>query len=356
MKKAGLILLFISLSFFSARAAAGPFYINEILFNGPGTDSPNEYVEIRGTPNVVIPAGTYLIGIEGDTNLVWGQVQTIFNLSGMTIGSNGFLVLRQAGNSYTVAPGATVMTGVGTGFGGVTWFSAAPAGTTDIENATTTFILAQSPVAPVTTDDIDSDNNGTPDGAFYAGLTINDSIGILDTSAVDAVYGEFNICDGSSGSATGTRQNDTITAGYVARRGNTTGSTGADWVATEILNGTAPNFRLGIETDTFPDSWAGAQLNHIGAANVFVPTAASVEVSGRVLTARGGGIARAIVLMTDSLGNTRSARTNSFGYYHFSGVRSGETYVFQISSKEYEFTPQVIVIADNISDLNFILE
>ena len=48
--------------------AAGP-WISEILFNPPGSvDAPNEYLEIRGTPNSTVPAGTYLISVEGNTN------------------------------------------------------------------------------------------------------------------------------------------------------------------------------------------------------------------------------------------------------------------------------------------------
>ena len=96
-------------------------WINEILFNPPGSDAPNEYIELRGTPGATIPAGTYLVGIEGDANGLPpanpGVVQDIFNLSGMQFGSNGYLVLRQKGSQYNPATGSSVYTNTGTGAG-----------------------------------------------------------------------------------------------------------------------------------------------------------------------------------------------------------------------------------------------
>ena len=37
--------------------ARSELLISEILFNPPGSDSTNEYIELRGTPNLPIPAG-----------------------------------------------------------------------------------------------------------------------------------------------------------------------------------------------------------------------------------------------------------------------------------------------------------
>ena len=43
---------------FTTFAAHAELVINEILFNPP-TDVPNEYIELRGTPNLILPAGTH---------------------------------------------------------------------------------------------------------------------------------------------------------------------------------------------------------------------------------------------------------------------------------------------------------
>jgi hypothetical protein len=86
------------------------------------------------------------------------------------------------------------------------------------------------------------------------------------------------------------------------------------------------------------------------------PTAASVSVGGRVFSASGNGVVRAFVILTNQNGESRSAITNSFGYYSFNGVPTGEMYVFTISHKEYQFAPQPLTITQAISDLNFTAE
>lgn len=84
-------------------------------------------------------------------------------------------------------------------------------------------------------------------------------------------------------------------------------------------------------------------------------TAAKVDVGGRVLNSRGRGISRAIVKMTDSEGNVRTAYTNSFGYYHFADVAVGQTVIFDIKSKGYHFTEptQVVSLSEENVGINF---
>ncbi|MGH9949215.1 MAG: LamG domain-containing protein, partial [Pyrinomonadaceae bacterium] len=85
------------------------------------------------------------------------------------------------------------------------------------------------------------------------------------------------------------------------------------------------------------------------------PTAASVSVSGRVNTAAGRGISKAIVLLEDSNGNARSALTSTFGYYRFENVEAGETYILNVRSKRYQFADptRVISVFDNLTDVDF---
>ena len=88
----------------------------------------------------------------------------------------------------------------------------------------------------------------------------------------------------------------------------------------------------------------------------FAPTAASVSVSGRVSDANGNGISRARVILTDSNGETRYAFTSSFGYFRFDEVEVGETYIFEIRHKRYQFAPQVLTIHEAVEDLNFVAD
>lgn len=86
------------------------------------------------------------------------------------------------------------------------------------------------------------------------------------------------------------------------------------------------------------------------------PTASSVSLSGRVSNQFGRGVAKAQVTLTSSQGEQNAARTNSFGYFQFSEVKAGESYVISVKSKQYRFTPQVINVSEQLSNVNFIAQ
>jgi glucose/arabinose dehydrogenase len=83
------------------------------------------------------------------------------------------------------------------------------------------------------------------------------------------------------------------------------------------------------------------------------PTAAAVLVSGRVLTAGGAGLRGAAVSIVDSQGNARTVVANSFGYYRFNNVVSGDSYVLWVNSKQYRYTPQVLEVKDELTGVDF---
>ena len=88
-----------------------PVYINEVLPNPPGSDTGNEYFELRGTPNMSL-AGYYLISVEGQGTAAAGKgdINQFFELGAFSLGANGYLFARQAGSLYTVTdPKATVI-------------------------------------------------------------------------------------------------------------------------------------------------------------------------------------------------------------------------------------------------------
>lgn len=94
------------------------------------------------------------------------------------------------------------------------------------------------------------------------------------------------------------------------------------------------------------------------AAPQFVPTAASVPVSGRVTTADGRGIRGAQVTLTGASGETQTVRTTAFGYFRFSGVLAGETYVISVSAKRFQFSQptQVCSILEDTENIVFIAD
>lgn len=97
----------------------------------------------------------------------------------------------------------------------------------------------------------------------------------------------------------------------------------------------------------------GTAIVDIGAFEVqAVPTAASVSVSGRI-TARGRGISSAVVHLTNQNGEIQTARTNRLGYYTFTDLAVGETYIFNVFSKRYQFDPKVINLTEDLSEVDF---
>lgn len=82
------------------------------------------------------------------------------------------------------------------------------------------------------------------------------------------------------------------------------------------------------------------------------PTAAAVMVSGRVRSPKGRGISNAVVYLTDTNGNSRTARTNNFGYYVFQDVEVGETYILNAYSKQYQFQTQIVTVGEDLRNLD----
>lgn len=85
-----------------------------------------------------------------------------------------------------------------------------------------------------------------------------------------------------------------------------------------------------------------------------LPTAAATSIGGRVMDGGGRGLMNAVVTMTDSGGNHRTTRSSSFGYYRFDDVVVGETYILEVNSKRYIFSPRVVSVDDQLEDLDFI--
>lgn len=249
----------------AARAEAA-LLINEVAFNPPGTDAPNEYVELRNTDSapLAVPAGTYLVALEGDGTGA-GDVQNLFSLGGLVVPANGYLVIAQQGHPYAVAAGATLVVGTGPGFAGAAGFSSDTGN--DIENVSASFLLITSATAPTLLDDADSNNDGTIDGVSW---TVLDSVGVLDNGATDISYGALTFVNGAGGVGANLVR-IAYDAGYVGRFGNSTGSAAADWVAAE-LTGTAQPFTLSTAQSamvprTTPAALAGLPLDHVGSAN-----------------------------------------------------------------------------------------
>lgn len=115
----------------------------------------------------------------------------------------------------------------------------------------------------------------------------------------------------------------------------------------------------GVTNRNTVDNWveyAGVTQFSPWAISQLAPTAAGVFVGGSVQDQFGRGISKARVTLSTSAGATRTVITNGFGYYHFDDVAAGQTYVFSVSHKSFQFATQIVDVTQELTDLNFIAE
>jgi subtilisin-like proprotein convertase family protein len=124
----------------------------------------------------------------------------------------------------------------------------------------------------------------------------------------------------------------------------------ADFVAGD-LGSIAGGWTLNITTNAPPATPTPTPVGTPTPTPTPTPTA---FVSGKVFTPNGQALRSAIVTLTDSQNNRRTATTGSFGTYLFDNIQVGETYVLSVSSKRYRFAPLVVTFNGSQSDVDFV--
>jgi hypothetical protein len=251
--------------------ARAELYINEVFYDPPSSpDSPREYIELRGTPGFSL-SNYYLLFIENEDNVTHtggaGNVDTLFDLNGRTVGSNGFLTLRQKNGLFSVDPGATnlINTGSGTGWGSSSTTSSIGAwdqgGEGEIENGGFTAMLIHNNGAAINPasllgSDLDVGNDGLDDlvtgGEYWqlqnvgTGLdwTIVDAIGIhseFGEAANGRLYAPINFGPEATSNVEpgATYVGTDFEIEFIARWGNSTGQTADDWHITNVTDNAA---------------------------------------------------------------------------------------------------------------------
>lgn len=302
--------LLLLLVLFAQVAIAQNLVISEIMVNPSGTDSPYEYIELRGDPGVTIAADTYLIQVEGDSNDP-GDVESngdasngctvnndgttpcpqggIIDLSGVTIGSNGYVVILTTGHDYIVDPDATILFDVTDG---------------DLEGQSHSFLLVNTNGngAPSSSDDIDDDNDGEIDAAYTSIWTFIDGVSFIDDDdANEYAYGNVIFAESAAVATLLHPASSTVIStdtqyDYAARIGNSTGSVvdndasndAVDWVGGDVPSSTtSPRvWVMGSNSSavrTHPESWEGSELNHIGGPNPTMNTLSTETLSRAVV-------------------------------------------------------------------------
>ncbi len=302
------------LTTFALATQSSVIYINEVLFDAvAATDTSEEFIELRGTPNTIVPENAYLVLIDGDSEDTAGNIDHVFYIAGMQFGSAGYLVLRQFGSTYTTGSNASVFTATATGWG-ASWSSR----DTDIENGAVSVLVIQTDTAPVPDTDVDSDNNGSLDSAAGS-WTVRDALGNIDGGAGDTAYGFFNTSGNGNGSVPAGSTFINLSGyhpDYMARIGDSIGSTGADWVVGE-LSGAMPNISLATGGFTLPSSFEGVSLNSLGGTNPSTLPTPVLTVTAPNAVYTGVAYAGASVSITGAGSPTPTA---SFTYYVGTGT------------------------------------
>lgn len=87
------------------------------------------------------------------------------------------------------------------------------------------------------------------------------------------------------------------------------------------------------------------------------PSAAPANVSGRAVDGNGRGLKNVrLIMQNPATGERSSVMTNSFGYYTFFNLMTGNFYTVTASSKRYVFDQetQSFVLNDNLTGVNFV--
>lgn len=118
---------------------------------------------------------------------------------------------------------------------------------------------------------------------------------------------------------------------------------------------TSPIFRANGVVGTYAvnATVAGAGTTGFQLVNLLAPTAATVSISGRVLTLDGSGLLNARVTLADAMGNTRSITTRKGGVFSFDDVEAGAVYILRVGSRRYTFQPQVVSAMENLVGVDF---
>ncbi|MEQ8849503.1 dockerin type I domain-containing protein [Botrimarina sp.] len=266
----------------AAPAALGQVYINEIFFDpgGAGTDLRDEFIELRGAADQSL-ANHYLIFLENELDSAGageaGVIENIFDLGAYSLGANGFLTLQQKFNRYSGAQlveGATHLVNEGPnkpgsgpsafpGFGNndpgaegstigasdlVSGLDAPTTGAIENSGFTAMLIRNDAGEAPLLGFDLDEGNDGLDEPTGRPGWSILDSIGVfgeVDETEFGRLYAQVNFGVGDIFLPPGFTPN--IPEGaefelieyeieYIARWGNSTGQTTADWHVSNLTD------------------------------------------------------------------------------------------------------------------------
>jgi uncharacterized repeat protein (TIGR01451 family) len=347
---------------------SGTFMFTITATNGTASDATQPFtLTVNPPPNTAptisdIPNQTGNVGTPLTVNFTVGDAETL----------NGATVTATSSNT-AVAPNPTVTYTSPNTTGSVT-LNPAAVGTTTITVTVTdagglsssdTFVLTVGAALPDLTISQSAPTSVTTGGSITYTLTASNS----GTTALNNVGVNFTLPTGvtyvaSSSSCTTSTAPAMGGTGTVAFSGCTIAANSTTTLTVTVLVPLTAQTITSDGTNVVIDPGLLIAESNEG-NNTAAPvttmvtvraTAATVAVSGRVMTASGGGITRVRVTLTDSQGNVRTAFTTSNGEYRFDDVEVGATYILTATGKHYTFSQpmQVLSINDETDGINFV--
>ena len=68
----------------------------------------------------------------------------------------------------------------------------------------------------------------------------------------------------------------------------------------------------------------------------------------------GQGIPNARVILTDTMGQSRSVVSDGLGVYRFGGLQVGQTYTISVESRQLAFTPLTVSVTSQSANVDMI--
>lgn len=261
--------------------------ISELLIRGDDAGSQEQAIELRGEPGAALSEGTFLVVTDDnrgsrDALPVAGQVNYVFDLSGLSFGANGYLVLLQHESPHQVNADATVVQSTSDGFnglpGGIYSAFSGNDGFSIVGNHS--FLLIESPQTPQLDEYIDANIDGVIDAPFFSDWVVLDSISMhFGNFAASALAKTVFISDLSGDvadaiTAPGAEVQIVDRADYAALRTSRPSDSPEDWLVGGADTNTLQaddQLRVSLRSVEQPTqrSVSGSVLNHFGAPNFY---------------------------------------------------------------------------------------
>lgn len=125
---------------------------------------------------------------------------------------------------------------------------------------------------------------------------------------------------------------------------------------TGTFNGLAEGATFILGAATYQVTYVGGSGNDVQLVVTASPTSSSVAVGGTIRSANGTPVPNARVVLSDTTGATRSVFSNGLGIYRFENIRTGGAYSIEVTRKGFTFSPRIVAVGDELTDLDFTAE